>query len=308
MTGGVMRTARALAVVLCAVGFLLILIPSTSPSQTALESALAAYGEENVKGYMQPFADLFGANMNSGYYWTAKVPVAGFTFEFDIITMGAMVGDSEKKFDATTPDGFTPATFESATIFGEKGGLVTDSPSQLSYRGADGVFNTSMMPLATPQIKIGSLFGTEFLGRGVYLPALGDNFESTTMWAIGARHNVSQWFGTLPVDLSAGIYYSSLTTGDLISFNGLMIGAQASKEFGVLTVYGGLGYQSSTLTLKYDSTVPSAPGTVEIELDGKNNVAFTVGAGLSFGVFKVFADINVGSVTNLSGGIGFGGM
>jgi opacity protein-like surface antigen len=87
-----------------------------------------------------------------------------------------------------------------------------------------------------------------------------------------------------------------------------MLGAQASKEFGVLTVYGGLGYQSSTLTLKYDSTVPSAPGTVEIELDGKNNVAFTVGAGLSFGVFKVFADINVGSVTNLSGGIGFGGI
>ncbi|MBP1678267.1 MAG: hypothetical protein H6Q29_178 [Bacteroidetes bacterium] len=302
-----MRTARALAVLLCAVGFLLILIPSTSPSQTALESALAAYGEENVKGYMQPFADLFGANMNSGYYRTAKVPVAGLTFEFDIIVMGAMVGDSETKFNATTPAGFTPATFESATIFGDNGSLVTDSPSGLSYRGADGVFNTSLMPLATPQIKVGSLFGTEFLGRFGYIPELGEDFESTTLWAIGARHNLSQWFGTLPLDLSAAIYYSSLSTGELMTFNGLMIGAQASKEFGVLTVYGGLGYQSSTLDLKYDSTVPGVPGKVELSLDGKNNFAFTAGLGLSFGIFKLFADINVGSVTNLSGGIGFGG-
>lgn len=302
-----MRTARSFAQLLCVVGFPVLLLPSLSASQTAVESALAAYGEENAKGYMQPFADLFGANLNSGYYRTAAVPVAGFHFEFDIIVMGAMVGDSEKKFNATTPSGFTPATFESATIFGEKGKEVTDAPTQLSYRGADGVFNTTMMPMATPQIKVGSLYGTEFLGRFGYVPALGDNFESTTLWAIGARHNLNQWFGTLPLDLSAAIYYSSLSTGELIKFSGLMIGAQASKEFGILTVYGGLGYQSSTLDLKYDSTVPGAPGKVELSLDGKNNFAFTAGLGLSFGIFKIFADINIGSVTNLSGGIGFGG-
>lgn len=302
-----MRTARPLAALLCAAGFLVLLLPSMSTSQTAVESALAAYGEENVKGYMQPFADLFGANLNSGYYRTAAVPVAGFHFEFDIIVMGAMVGDAEKKFNATAPSGFTPATFESATIFGDEGKVVTDSPTRLTYRGADGVFNTTMMPMATPQIKVGSLYGTEFLGRFGYVPALGDNFESTTLWAIGARHNLNQWFGTLPLDLSAAVYYSSLSTGELMKFNGLMVGAQASKEFGILTVYGGLGYQSSTLTLKYESTVPSAPGNVEITLDGKNNFAFTAGAGLSFGIFKIFADINVGSVTNLSGGIGFGG-
>jgi hypothetical protein len=304
-----MRTARPLAVLLCAVGFLVLVMPSASPSQTALESALAAYGEENVKGYMQPFADLFGANMNSGYYRTAAVPVMGFHFEFDIIVMGALIGDSQKNFNAVTPSGFTPATFESATIFGEKGALVTDSPTGLSYRGADGVFNTSMMPMATPQIKVGSLFGTEFLGRFGYLPAFGsgDEFESTTLWAIGARHNLNQWFGELPLDLSAAIYYTSLNTGDLINFNGLMFGAQGSKEFGIVTVYGGLAYQSSTLNLKYDSTVPGAPGKVEIALDGKSNFAFTAGAGLTFGIFKIFADINIGSVTNLSGGIGFGG-
>jgi hypothetical protein len=166
-----------------------------------------------------------------------------------------------------------------------------------------------MMPMATPQIKVGSLFGTEFLGRFGYIPALGsgDDFESTTLWAIGARHNLNQWVGELPLDLSAGIYYTSMSSGELIKFSGLMIGAQASKEFGILTVYGGLGYQSSTLDLKYDSTVPSAPGKVELSLDGKNNFAFTAGAGLSFGIFKIFADINIGSVTNLSGGIGFGG-
>ena len=302
-----MRTARSYAQLLCVVGMLVLLIPSSMLSQTAVESALAAFGEQNVKGYMQPYADLFGANMNSGYYRTAKVPVAGFTFEFDIIAMGAVVGDSQKKFKATAPSGFDPATFESATVFGQKGSSITDPQSGFTYRASDGVFNTSMMPLAAPQIKVGSFFGTEFLGRFAYLPKFGDDFESTTLWAIGARHNLSQWFGVLPLDLSAGIYYSNVSTGDLISFNGLMIGAQASKEFGVLTVYGGLAYQSSTLDLTYDSTVPSAPGRVELSLDGENAIAFTVGAGLSFGVFKIFADVNIGAVTNFSGGIGFGG-
>lgn len=303
-----MRTTGLLASLLCIVVVCLLVLPSVSPAQTAVESALAAYGEENVKGYMQPFADLFGANMNSGYFRTAKVPLAGLTFEFDIIVMGAIIGDSQKKFNASSPAGFTPGTFESATIFGQEGTLVTDSPTGLTYRGADGVFNTSMMPLATPQIKVGSLFGTEFVGRFGYVPDVGDDFESATLWAIGARHNIGQWFGELPLDLSAGIYYTSLSSGDLINFSGLMIGAQGSKEFGVLTVYGGLGYQSSTLDLTYDSTVPSAPGKVELSLDGENTVAFTVGAGLTFGIFKIFADINVGSVTNLSGGIGFGGI
>jgi hypothetical protein len=302
-----MRTARPLARLLCAAGFLALILPQGSPSQTAVESAVAAYGEENVKGYMQPFADLFGANMNSGYYRTAKVPLAGFTFEFDIIAMGAMVGDSEKEFDGVAPPGFTPGTFKTATIFGKKGGEITDSPSGLTYRGTDGVFNTDMMPLVTPQVKVGSLFGTEFLVRYGYIPKLGDDFESTTVWAIGARHNISQWFGTLPLDLSAGIYYSNVTTGDFISFKGLMIGAQASKDFDLLTLYGGLGYQSATLDLKYDSTIPSAPGKVELTLDGGNSVAFTLGAGLNFGIFRIFADINFGAVTNLSGGIGFGG-
>jgi hypothetical protein len=46
---------------------------------------------------------------------------------------------------------------------------------------------------------------------------------------------------------------------------------------------------------------------VELSLDGENAIAFTVGAGLSFGVFKIFADVNIGAVTNFSGGIGFGG-
>jgi hypothetical protein len=43
-----------------------------------------------------------------------------------------------------------------------------------------------------------------------------------------------------------------------------------------------------------------------VSIDGANSFRFTLGAGLSLGVFHLFADANFGSVTQFSGGIGFG--
>jgi hypothetical protein len=95
---------------------------SAGVAQTAIEDALQAYGEENAKGYLQPIADLFGANMHSGYYRTAHIPTAGFNIALDFIVTGSLVGDDQKTFDAKTPQGFTPGTFKAPTIFGDPNG------------------------------------------------------------------------------------------------------------------------------------------------------------------------------------------
>jgi hypothetical protein len=91
-----------------------------------------------------------------------------------------------------------------------------------------------------------------------------------------------------------------------MDFNGFAVNAQASKTISILVLYGGIAYESSTMGLKYTSTDPLLPPAVDIEMDGANNVRFTVGAGLSLGILKIFADANFGSITNFSGGIGFG--
>jgi hypothetical protein len=276
-------------------------------AQTTVEDALKQLSSDNGKGYMQPIADLFGANMMAGSYHSAAIPKAGFNLAFDIVVMGGVVGDDQKTYDGILPTGFTPAKVDAPTIFGGKGPLVTDQGTGLSYRFPDGIINTSLFPLLVPQLTIGSIMGTEVFARYVFIPKLGeDALPSTTLWGAGVRHNVSQWFPVIPLDVAVGFFYTKFTSGDLIDYTGTQIGAQASKTFSLLTLYGGLAWEQSSMNLKYVSTAPEG-GSVDIDLDGANTFRVTGGALLQLGFFRVFADINLGSVTHFSGGIGFGG-
>jgi len=289
-------------------GAALLLLPVPAGGQTSVENAIKQFGETNIKGYMQPLADMFGANMNAGYYHSAAMPQTGFGFSFDIVAMGAMVGDDQKNYTAVAPAGFNPGTFTTATIFGEKGTEIknVNFPSS-TYRGADGVFNTSIFPTAVPQIRIGYLAGTEALLRFVVVPRIGEDvLPKSTLWAAGVRHSISQYLSGAPLDIAAGVYYSKFTAGDLIDFTGTNVSVQASKSFSVLSLYGGVAWQKSTLNLKYTTTDPAQPGAVDVSLDGSNTFSATLGAGLTLGFFHIFADANFGSVTHFSGGIGFG--
>lgn len=289
-------------------GAVLLLSSATARSQGSLENALKQFSGPAAEGYMQPVADLFGANMNSGFYHSAQMSRWGFHLSFDIVGMVSMVGDDQKTFDAPAPAGFTPTTFKTATIFGGKGTEISDATlPALKYKGSDGVFNTGNFPLAVPQLSIGYIYGTEFIARYVFIPKIGEEIiPSSTLWGIGARHSVSQYLPSVPVDLAVGVFYQSYSAGDLIGFKGLTYGVQASKTFSVLTLYGGLHAESSSLNLKYISTDPSVPGAVDISLDGANKFRFTGGLALTLGFFKIFADANFGSVTCFSGGVGFG--
>jgi hypothetical protein len=276
-------------------------------AQTTVEDALKQLSSDNGKGYMQPVADLFGANMQAGSYHSAAIPKAGFNIAFDIVVMGGVVGDDQKSFDGVLPAGFSPAKTKAPTVFGGEGPLVTDAATDLSYRFPDGIVNTSLFPLLVPQLTVGSIMGTEVFARYIFIPKLGeDALPSTTLWGAGIRHNISQWFGVLPVDIAVGVFYNKFTSGDLIDYTGTQIGAQASKSFSLVTLYGGLAWEQSTMTLTYASSAPGG-GDVEIDLDGANTFRVTGGAMLTLGFFRLFADINLGSVTHFSGGIGFGG-
>ena len=241
------------------VGLCVFLVAGLQPAsaQTTVEDALKQLSSDNGKGYMQPIADLFGANMMAGSYHSAAIPKAGFNIAFDIVVMGGLVGDDQKSYDGILPTGFNPAKVKAPTIFGGKGPLVTDQATGLSYRFPDGIINTSLFPFIVPQLTIGSFMGTEVFARYVFIPKLGeDALPATTLWGAGIRHNISQWFGVLPVDLAVGFFYTKFTSGDLIDYTGTQIGAQASKSFKLVTLYGGLAWEQSTMNLKYTSTAP----------------------------------------------------
>jgi hypothetical protein len=292
----------ALGAVICA------LTVSGATAQTDLETALKQYNSSSVTGYIQPVADLFGADMHAGYYHNAWIAESGFSLGFDIIVMGSIVDDAQKYYTASAPAGFTPSTFKTATIFGDKGTSITNSTNPvLEYKGSDGIVKTSIFPLAVPQIRIGSLYGSDLTLRFVAIPNIGDNkFPKITLWGAGLRHNISQYIPNCPIDIATGVYFNSFKIGDLMDFKGFAVNAQASKAVKIIILYGGIAYESSKMDLTYKTTDPNVPADVNVTLDGSNKFRATIGVGLNLGIFKVFADANFGSVTNYSAGIGFG--
>lgn len=309
-----MSTVRQVQCVVLCVWSLLVVSAASARAESELEKALRQYNFESVKGYIQPIADLFGANMNSGYYQSAAIPSTGLHVSLKIIAMGSLVTDDQKSYTVKLPAGFAVApgaSLKTATVFGGQGTLFRDAvnglPTGLEYRGSDGILNTSIFPLGVPQLTIGSVYGTEVIVRFIAVPEIGDGkFPSTTLYAFGGRHSVSQYIPNAPLDIAAGIFYGKFKTGDIIDASSLSFGLQASKQLSVLVLYGGIQSEKSTMNLKFTSTDLSQPTPlVDIDLDGANTFRGTLGIGLALGAFNIFADANFGSVTALSGGIGF---
>jgi len=284
------------------------LLQQSTLSQSELENTLVLYNAETVQGYIQPIADLYSANINAGFYHTAAIPTAGLHIELSFVGMGSLVGDEQKTYMANAPAGFDPQTFETATIFGDDGRLITDESSGLQYRGSDGILNTSIFAQGVLQLGVGYVLGTEAVVRYLPSPSLADDkFPETTLFGIGIRHSVSQYLPASPIDFSTGVFYNKLKVGDIIDFSSIAAGAQASKSFSALTLYGGLQWEKSTMNLTFTSTdVSAASPLVDLDLDGDNSVRLTLGMELTLAIVHLFADANIGSIINFSGGIGVG--
>ncbi len=277
---------------------------NSARAQSDLEKAVKAFKQNEVTGYIQPMADFFGANMSAGWYHSAAIPQMGFSLSVNVIAMGSVVGDDNKVFTANAPTGYNPPTFQTATVFGGQGGTATDQNTGLQYRGSDGALNATMFPLAALQLHIGSIYGTEVIIRGLPIPEVS-GAPKVTFFGIGVRHSISQYLPDAPVDIAAGIFWNTIKFGDLINMKSLAFGAQASKSFSVLEVYGGLAYESSSMELTYTATTSGSPN-VSLDLDGANTFRGTIGLGLNLAILHLYGDVNLGSVTNFSAGLGFG--
>jgi hypothetical protein len=301
--GKIANTGRRLGLLLLTILFVIAGVQAQNP----FEDAVKQLSSENAKGYLQPFVTGLGANLNSGTYTTADIGMAGFTFKLQFVGMATIIGDAEKKFNAVAPEPFAPGPYETATVFGDLGTLVTDDSSGLSYRFQNGQVKADYIPLVLPQITIGDFYGTQATLRYAPIPKMGD-FPKVDLFGIGVRHNISQYFVEFPVSVSAGFFYQTLSVGDIMDINTFNFGAQVSKSFSVLTLYGGLQYEKANVELGYTYTGPGATpdSRVSVEFEGKNTFRGTAGFSLNLAVFHLNADINVGNVTLASAGIGFG--
>ena len=275
----------------------------------SLQERLQNFGEDFSKGYTAPLVNAFGASLNSGWYQTANVD-DGLDIFIGVKVMLMPIPDADKTFNIASPyDGVVqnvPTAFGSKDEVAISAGNVTATPNK--YPGG---FDFPFAPMLVPHVSVGNMFGTRVMLRWLPQVKFGD-IGDFSFFGLGVQHSVNRYVPLLPLDVSAMIAYQNLSVGDLLTTKAFTFGVQASKSFAVLTVYGGIAYESSTMSFSYTATYtdPNTSLTVtrpiSFDLSGKNNARATVGLALSLAVIKINADYSLASQPVISAGLGVG--
>ena len=270
-----------------------------------IEDFVSKYTSENGKSYLQPLADAFGANMNSGFFHSARIEQNGFQLYVGLVTMVAPIADDQKVFTAQTEGLFYPqTTAEVPTIFGDNETVKVEGTGGTVYVFPGG-FDMNAFPIAVPQISIGAIMGTEAMLRFIDIQ-IDENLGKLNLIGFGVRHSISQYFPDLPVDVAVGFYKQNFKLGDIIDASSFSIGAQASYTRGMVTFYGGLASESSTLDISYTYEADEDAGEISFKLEGQNSIRLTAGVAAKLGPLVLHTDFNLAAQKVVVVGLGFG--
>lgn len=179
----------------------------------------ASDGSKVLNAYASPMLKSFGADMNAGWFNTAKVHgLGGFSINF--CTNVALVPSADKTFDVSSlglsantriiNGKNTSQTFFGANsnkdnaelgMFARYPGATQDSMLN-SFKLPEGI-GLAAFPLPTANLAVGVGLGTEVSVR--YLPTIKFDGLEIGMIGFGVKHDVKQWIPgikNLPFDLS----------------------------------------------------------------------------------------------------------
>ena len=276
------------------------------PAQAQLEDNLGALTGDNARGYLQPLPKALSGTLNSAVFQTGHVPKTGVNFSFGVRLMGVGFKDDDRLYSPTAPPGFTPtASVQAPTVIGD-----TKAVAQSGQGGTTlyhpGGFNITEFAVGVPQFSIGSVLGTRAIVRWISVD-LGDaDLGSFNYFGIGGQHSVSQYFPGLPADLAAGFFYQTFSIADdLIDTKAWVLNVTASKRFGMLEPYVGLGYDSFDMDVSYENS--STPGSkIAVDFDPETNAHFTIGIQALLGFSRLQAEFNAAAEPGAAVGLSLG--
>jgi hypothetical protein len=317
--------------------------------------------------YLTPFGQGFGANLNNGWFNSAK-PHKLFGFDVTVTANAAIAPLADRTFDINTldlrnmrladpnADPMAP-TVVGEDIVGPEMEIFLNNP--ITGEEIVGKFELPQgigfryVPSPMIQASVGLIADTEVMIR--YLPEIEVDKEvgSLKLFGIGFKHSLNQWLPTgmlLPVDLSimAGYTTFQARSGEIAVLPDLSdpqtipsgasydnqeveIGARsytinllASKTFALLTLFGGVGLESSNVDMKLKGNYPltafeddiNSPNfgqrvvedvtdPVDISVDGANSARMVAGFRLQLLMFAVHGSYTFSSYPVGTVGVGF---
>ncbi len=233
-----------------------------------------------IDGYLEPIFKGAGYGINNGWYNTAKThKTLGFDLTFSVNL--AYVPDADNYFTvnnsdyqvvqlANTNESETPTAFGPNEAGPEMVASVQDPVSgqsfEASFIGLKGAglkdeIGFNAVPSPVLQLGIGIIKNTDIKIR--YVPDVAREDVDYSIWGVGIMHDWGQWIpviNQLPIDFAIFGAYSKMNADISIepsnifpgnnqsvstSISGYTIEALVSKKIAVLTVLGGIGYNSA---------------------------------------------------------------
>jgi hypothetical protein len=302
-----MKTRRVILNIICFLLGLALFGPfSHLLSQDVVSEALSQLSSTNVRGYVQPIVDGFGANLNSGLYHSPGLDRTGLHARLEIVGSGTLVGEPQRYYYATPPAPFDQEPVRTATILGGTGSTVT-GPAGVEYQFQNGQIRADLFGMGTPQLTVGNFFGTEAIVRYAVAPSVRE-FPRSSLLGFGLRHSISQYLPMLPFDATVGAFRQDLRIGGIIAVNSTNVALMVGKSVSIFTLYGGMQYESTSIDVDYVYTGYGATPDTKISLSyaSAGVLRWTTGFGINLIGMNLSTDIGFGRVTVVTGSIGVG--
>jgi hypothetical protein len=268
----------------------------------SIEEYIDSYVGENAVPYVQPLADLFTSNINTGV-WEWSTIDSDFYLRLKLQGMMSFPSESMRTFTGRTTGDFRPQqTVIAPTIIGDEDGILLEGDDDDIYIFPGG-FNLQRLILGTPQITIGGFLNSELTARFLAFP-LDNDLEKVRFYGIGGRHSISNYFSNSPVDLSVGYMYHHTEAGDYLNSDQHLISAHIGKSGRILSGQFMIGYQTSDSDIHY--TYEDGATVNEVDLNLKNTNPFIMEAGLGVKLGPVMASTSVSYSEHVALSLGAG--
>jgi len=192
--------------------------------------------------------------------------------------------------------------------------LLLGQSVKLPFGGFGDLADVNVMPLAAPQISLGTIYGTQATFRFLPTVKINDDLGDFSYFGFGLQHNPGIWLkNPLPVDVAASFFTQTLKVGDLFEATSTSFGVNASYEWGFaalnLTPYAGFMFESSNMAVTYDYIVTTAAGEttskINFDLEGESKTRLTLGLSIRLLLINLNADYNIGAYNSFSAGLTF---
>jgi hypothetical protein len=308
---------HSLRKLLCCAGLVLFLTSPVS-AQQLLEQQLSAYTGKNGSAYVAPLVDAFNADLNAGLFHSAHISRAGLRLSLEFRFMSVYFTDKDRTFLATTEGNFRPEqTVEVPTVVGSSGAVYVEGEGGTRYAFPGG-FDLDSFPIIVPQLRIGSVYGTEMLARYFAFNPGNIGFGALNLYGFGLRHSISHHIGArIPVALAAGIFWQRFSMGrnergdDLVTAEAFTAGLQVSKRIGELEPYASIAYDALLMDVEYVARLPNVIDEtfeyddVEFSFNSSKNFHVTLGMAFHLAFMSAHGEYNIGGQNSLSFGLAF---